>query len=260
MSIYDGLVILILVFGLFLGYQRGFVKQAVDFVVLLITMIIASPLSKLLCKLLYPVLPFFNFSGDAKGLKAINLIVWRLIIYFLLIAIILLIVRRIFIKLKWAAKIRDAIVDANFVSKILGIIMSVPLTIIVLYNVLIIVNVPLINFSLKDESALSKFVLEKTLIVSSENKDLYLSSNYARKQVFSKANTDENFENINAKIANNMVKNNLTTDEMLEELEDKDKLLGTRYTVIDEIEDETGVTSPTGYNTTHEHTTTEYRD
>ena len=86
MSIYDGLVILILVFGLFLGYQRGFLKQTVDFVVLLITMIIASPLSKLLCKLLYPVLPFFNFSGDAKGLKAINLIVWRLIIYFLLIA------------------------------------------------------------------------------------------------------------------------------------------------------------------------------
>lgn len=258
MSIYDGLIILVLLFGIYLGYQRGIIKQVSDFAVLLITMIIASPLSKLLCKLLYPVLPFFNFTGDAKGIKSINLIVWRLIIYFLLIAIILLIVRRVFIKLKISAKIKESMVEAGIVSKILGIIMSVPLTVIVLYNVLIIINVPLINFDVAKESKVADFILEKTLIISSQNEDVYLSSNHARKQVFSKNNTDETYENINNKIINNMLKNNLTTKSVINKLEDKNKLLGTRYTIIDEIEDEAGVTNPTEYNKTRENTT-EYK-
>lgn len=259
MSIYDGIIILVLLFGIYLGYQRGIIKQATDFIVLLITMIIASPLSKLLCnKLLYPVLPFFNFMGDAKGIRSINLIVWRLIIYFLLIAIILLIVRRVFIKLKISAKIKESMVEAGIISKILGIIISIPLTVIVLYNVLIIINVPLINFDVAKESKVADFILEKTLIISSQNEDVYLSSNHARKQVFNKNNTDENYKNINNKIINNMLKNGLTTSDMIEKLEDKDKLVGTRYTIIDEIEDEAGVTNPTEYNKTRENTT-EYK-
>ena len=149
-------------------------------------------------------------------------------------------------------------VEAGIVSKILGIIMSVPLTVIVLYNVLIIINVPLINFDVAKESKVADFILEKTLIISSQNEDVYLSSNYARKQVFSKNNTDETYENINNKIINNMLKNNLTTKSVINKLEDKNKLLGTRYTIIDEIEDEAGVTNPTEYNKTCENTT-EYK-
>ncbi len=250
MSMYDWLIILILVMAFYYGYQRGVIKQLVDFIILLITMIISSPLSKLLCKLLYPVLPFFNLTGEAKGIKSINLIIWRLIIYFILIALILLIVRRVFIKLKLAAKIKESIIEAGPISKIIGALVAVPLAVIILYNVFILINVPIIEFSISEESSISKFILEDAPIISSLNKDVYLSENYARQRVFSSDNTTENYKKVNNEIINNMLENNLTTKEMIKKLKKKNKLVGTKVTILDEIEEETGVTSPTGYNTT----------
>lgn len=260
MSIYDGLLLLILVFFVFLGFQRGFIKQVSDFVVLLISMIIAAPLSKLICNLTYKVLPFFNFMGDAKGLKTLNLILWRLIIYFLIILIIIFIVSRIFAKFKISNKIRESMVEQNIVSKILGAIMSVFLGVIVLYNALMIINTPFIEFNLNKESKVSKFIMEKTLVISSLNKDVYKTSNYAKKIVHSKKNTDKNYKNVNIMIINNMIVNDLVSSDLAIELNDDGKLQGKRKTVIDEIEEETGVTNPTEYNTTHNLTTTEYRD
>lgn len=250
MSIFDGLIILVGLFFVYYGYQNGIIKQVVDLVVLFVSMIIASFLSKLLCGFLYPVLPFFNFSGNSKGLKSLNLIVWRLIVYFLIILIIVLIIKKVFTKLKITAKLKETILEAGLVSKILGGIIGILFGAMVMYNVLTLVNLPFINFDLTSESNVAKVILEKTPVTSLQNKDLYQSSKYARKQVFSSKNTDSNYENINNKIVINMVKNNLIDQEMVTKLEEKNKLLGKRKTIIDEIGEETGVTSPTEYNIT----------
>ena len=245
MSIYDGLIILVLLLLLFLGFQKGIIKQATDFGVLLVLMIISSPLSKLLCNLLYPVLPFLNFSGKVKGIKSINLITWRLVIYFILIAILFFIVRRIFIRLKISRKLKDSEVDAGMVSKLLGIVMAFPFAVLVIYNVLLVVNVPLMSFSIKEESKVAEIVLEKTLIISNLNEDVYLTSNYARNQIYDGKNSEKNYKKVNMKIVNNMINNNLVKSKVVKKLDKKGKLVGTKVTIIDEIEEDVGIDDST---------------
>lgn len=239
MSILDGVLLLIILLILYLGYQRGIIKQASDFIVLLISMLLSSFLSKLLCKLLYPILPFFNFYGDIKGIKSVNLIIWRLIVYIILLVLIILIIRRILIKLKLQNKIKESEVEAGLISKLFGIIMSVFLSIIFLYNLLLVINVPLFNINLK-ESKISNFILEKTIIISKQNEDVYLSENYAKTIIY---DNNDTFEVKNDKILNEMLKDNLVTKNVLLKLEEKGKLVGKTKTIIDEIEEDISVTT-----------------
>ena len=239
MSILDGVLLLIILLILYLGYQRGIIKQASDFIVLLISMLLSSFLSKLLCKLLYPILPFFNFYGDIKGIKSVNLIIWRLIVYIILLVLIILIIRRILIKLKLQNKIKESEVEAGLISKLFGIIMSVFLSIIFLYNLLLVINVPLFNINLK-ESKISNFILEKTIIISKQNEDVYLSENYAKTIIY---DSNDTFEVKNDKILNEMLKDNLVTKNVLLKLEEKGKLVGKTKTIIDEIEEDISVTT-----------------
>lgn len=245
MSIFDVLIIFVILFGMYLGLQRGLVKEATDFGALLVSMIIASPLSKLLCNLLYPVLPFFNFAGGVKGLKALNVILWRIILYLLIIIILLMIIRKILLKLKLSSKISDSIVEAGLISKLLGAIMAFPLMIIFLYNVLIISNVPFISLDITNESVAAKIILEKTLIVSSQNKDVYLSENDASTIINGKYNIDQNYKKANEKIVESLVSNNLISEKTVDKLTKKNKIVGKRKTVVDEIIDETELTNPT---------------
>lgn len=232
-------MLLIILLILYLGYQRGIIKQASDFIVLLISMLLSSFLSKLLCKLLYPILPFFNFYGDIKGIKSVNLIIWRLIVYIILLVLIILIIRRILIKLKLQNKIKESEVEAGLISKLFGIIMSVFLSIIFLYNLLLVINVPLFNINLK-ESKISNFILEKTIIISKQNEDVYLSENYAKTIIY---DNNDTFEVKNDKILNEMLKDNLVTKNVLLKLEEKGKLVGKTKTIIDEIEEDISVTT-----------------
>lgn len=245
MSIFDVLIIFIILFGMYLGLQRGIVKEATDFGALLISMIIAAPLSKLLCNLLYPVLPFFNFIGGTKGLKSLNIILWRLIIYFLIIIILLAIIKNILLKLGLLSKISDSIVEAGLISKILGAVMAFPLMIIFLYNILIIANVPFISLDLVNESEGAKIILEKTPIISSQNRSIYISENYASDIISSKYNTDKNYKKANEKIVKRLISNNLVSEKMVDKLTKKKKIVGKRKTVVDEIIDETELTNPT---------------
>lgn len=248
MSIFDVLIILVILFGMYLGFQRGLIKEVTDFAILLVTMLIASPVSKLLCKLLYSVLPFFNFTGNIKGLKSLNLILWRMIFYFLIIIILLTIVRKVLIKLKLLDKISDSIVEAGLISKILGVVISFPLMILFLYNVLMIVNVPFTSLNITNKSKVAKTILEKTFIVSSQNKDIYFSENDVNDIINSKYNTDQNYKNTNSRIVKSLVSNNLISEKIVDKLTKKGKIVGKRKTMVDEIIDETELTSPTKTN------------
>ena len=131
------------------------------------------------------------------------------------------------------------------VSKLLGIVMAFPFAVLVIYNVLLVVNVPLMSFSIKEESKVAEIVLEKTLIISNLNEDVYLTSNYARNQIYDGKNSEKNYKKVNMKIVNNMINNNLVKSKVVKKLDKKGKLVGTKVTIIDEIEEDVGIDDST---------------
>ena len=245
MSIFDILIIVLILFGMYLGYQRGVVKELSDFAILLFSMIIASPVSKLLCSLLYPVLPFYNFTGSIKGLKSLNIILYRVIFYFLILIILISIIRTVLLKLGLLRKITDTMVEAGIISKLLGLLVAFPLMIVFLYNVMFILNSPFINLDFTNDSKGYKMILEKTLIISKQNERVYLCENDTKKIVNGKYNTDKNYKIANDKILKSSIEHKLISYKNTKKLKDKKKLNGKRKTVVDEIIEETELTNPT---------------
>ena len=235
MSIFDILIIVIILFGMYLGYQRGVIKELSDFGILLFSMLIASPISKLLCSLIYPVLPFFNFTGSIKGLKSLNIILWRLVFYFLILIILISIIRTVLLKLGLLRKISDTMVEAGIISKLLGLVVAFPLMIVFLYNVMFILNLPFINLDFTNDSKVYKMILEKTIIISKQNERVYLCENDTKKIVNGKYNTDKNYKVADDKILKSSIEHKLISYKNVKKLNDKKKLNGKRKTVIDEI-------------------------
>lgn len=235
MSIFDILIIVIILFGMYLGYQRGVIKELSDFGILLFSMLIASPISKLLCSLLYPVLPFFNFIGSIKGLKSLNIILWRLVFYFLILIILISIIRTVLLKIGLLRKISDTMVEAGIISKLLGLVVAFPLMIVFLYNVMFILNLPFINLDFTNDSKVYKMILEKTIIISKQNERVYLCENDTKKIVNGKYNTDKNYKVADDKILKSSIEHKLISYKNVKKLNDKKKLNGKRKTVIDEI-------------------------
>ena len=200
MGYVDILVCFILILGVYLGYQRGIFKELGDFLSLLIVMLLSYPVALGLSKLLYKVLPFFNFSGKVKGIKAVNIILWRVIIYLIVLFFLLAVIDRILIKTGIKEKITDSSVEAGIISKLLGSLLSIPLVILFLYNIALLLNVPNMKINEFDTSKSKKIILEKTLVISKLNEGIYYSEEYANRLIYSKYNTNKTFKLVNKKI------------------------------------------------------------
>lgn len=248
MGYVDILVCFILILGVYLGFQRGIFKELGDFLSLFIAMLLSYPASLGLSKLLYKVLPFFNFSGKVKGIKAVNIILWRVIIYLVVLFFLLAVIDRILIKTGIKEKITDSSVEASVVSKILGALFSMPLVILFLYNVALLVNVPNIKIKEFDNSKSKKIILEKTLVISKLNERIYYSEEYAKRLIYSKYNTSKTFKLVNKNIINNTITNKLISRSSAKNI--NKKLYGTKVTVMDEIISDTELTNPTSTTTT----------
>lgn len=248
MGYVDILVCFILIIGIYLGYQRGIFKELGDFLSLLMAMLLSYPASLGLSKLLYKVLPFFNFSCKVKGIKAVNIILWRVIIYLIVLFFLLAVIDRILIKTGIKEKITDSSVEAGIISKLLGSLLSIPLVILFLYNIALLANVPNMKINEFATSKSKKIILEKTLIISKLNEGIYYSEEYANRLIYSKYNTNKTFKLVNKKIIDNTITNKLISRSSAKKI--NKKLYGTKVTVMDEIISDTELTNPTNTTTT----------
>lgn len=248
MGIIDILIIVVLIFGIYLGYRNALFKELSDLVILFISSIVSGLISRLLFNGLYKFLPFFNFSGDAKGLKSINIIFWQLILYVIILFIVILIIKKIYVKTGIEEKIKDTMVESNIITRLLGLIVSPLLMIVLMFNVILVLLTPNFNLEIVNNSKGASIIMEKTPILSSQNNKIYANEKYIIKRINKSDNKDSNYKKVNNDIINNMVSTTLISKEKINILSKKNKLVGKRKTVIDEIIDETDVTNPTSKN------------
>ena len=228
MGVFDVVIVLIIIFGIYIGYQHCIVKQLVDLVILFASSFVAATLSKILGDALYGVLPFFNFTGKAQGFKSINIILWRLLIYIFLIIIIIAIIKKIMILIKVSEKISDTMVESNFISRVLGAVCAVPLMILFMFNVLMVLLLPNVNLTFVNNSKFSTMILEKMPVLSAKSSSIYESEKKIMKRINEEDNTKENLEQVNEDIIQILLDSDAVSDEKIEKLREDNRLLGTR--------------------------------
>ena len=98
MNIIDVLIILLILFGGFVGLKRGFTKELLSFVGFVLILVIAFILKNPISSFLYENLPFFGFSGSFKGITVLNILIYEVIAFLIVFSILMIIFKVLVLK------------------------------------------------------------------------------------------------------------------------------------------------------------------
>lgn len=236
MTLVDVLIIIGLLIGVYQGYKSGALKYIVDLIILFISMVISSFLSPLISNFLYRYLPFFNLISDAKGLKAINIIIYRVLIYIVIMLVFVKIFKTILRKLNLEEKIMDSVVASNLLGRIIGSVLGLPFAFLVLHSVLLVAYIPLANID--NESNFAERIIYNVPLVSKNNRNVYDSELEVKELLSSDLNNEDGFTELNEEILNVLINNEIIKEENAEILQEKDKLTGDKKdlnSLLDEL-------------------------
>ncbi len=224
MSIVDALIILmILVFGA-KGFKNGVFKQLVTTVGFVIVVILAFYLKNPIAEFLSLHLPFFTFGGTFANVASINIILYQLI-SFILVIVVLEAILNILIKFTGILeKILKFTIILGIPSKILGFIVGIVEGFIVTFLILFFLRQPGFNLKIFDDSKLTNPILKSTPVLSqvagnfvNTFQDLYeLGNDYYEQQM------DEN--TLNLKSIEVMLKHKIITPDYIVKLVDAHKI------------------------------------
>ena len=223
MGIVDILIIIfILSFGI-LGSKRGFFKQTVTTVGSILVFVLAYYFKDGVANFLTFNLPFFNFKGEILGLTSLNIIMYQLIA-FLLMVLIFSGILAVIIKITGIfEKILRLTIVLGIPSKILGFILGLVEGYVITYIILFILMLPILKIDIIDNSSFARPILKSSPVISNivgTTKDTCLSI-YDLVNDYSK---DKDKDKFNKEAIRIMLSNNIITKSYVEELINKGKL------------------------------------
>ena len=202
LNIFDVGIILLLIMFLIVGFKNGVIREAFALIGIIAVFILSFVFKGLLGNLMCIILPFFKLSGVIEGFSVINILIYQIIAFMLVFAI-LLTIYEIFLKIsKFIQKLVNLTIILILPSKLLGAVVSLIKGVIVLFAVFIVLMIPLKNSELFTGSTMVNQILYKTPILSQS------SNNYI--------NTVEEIYNLAEKVSNKEISRNAANLELLD--------------------------------------------
>lgn len=202
LNIFDLGIILLLIMFLIVGFKNGVIREAFALIGIIAVFILSFVFKGLLGNLMCIILPFFKLSGVIEGFSVINILIYQIIAFMLVFAI-LLTIYEIFLKIsKFIQKLVNLTIILILPSKLLGAVVSLIKGVIVLFAVFIVLMIPLKNSELFTGSTMVNQILYKTPILSQS------SNNYI--------NTVEEIYNLAEKVSNKKISTNAANLELLD--------------------------------------------
>lgn len=223
MNIIDAIAILIILACTALGFKRGFTKQLISFLGFFIIVIAAFILKNPISQILYENLPFFSFGGLFKGITALNIILYEIIAFFIVVALLTLVFKVLLFASSIFEKLLNMTIILGFPSKILGMIVGAIEGFVWAFIFLYIVSLPLFNFKEASSSKLMGPILKNTPILSSFTKD-FKNALDEFSELKEDYQEDGNKEEFNYDTLNVLLKYKIITVDSAEKLNEKGKL------------------------------------
>lgn len=166
MNIVDAIIILLILACGVTGFKRGVLKQTVSTVGFIIVVILAFYLKNPIAEFLSLHLPFFTFGGNLANVASINIILYQLI-SFILVIMVLEVVLSILIKVTGVIeKILKFTIILGIPSKVLGFIVGIVEGFIISFIILFFLRQPGFNLKIFDGSKLTNPILNSTPVLS----------------------------------------------------------------------------------------------
>ena len=217
----------VIIFGLILGGRAGALNGVFKQTTLLIGTILCFVLSWLLkdfiANFLSYTLPFFNFAGPFEGLTSLNIVMYQLIAFLILMALFTSVLVVLLKITGGFEKFLKFTVLLGIPSKILGFIVGVLEAYVILFAILFFVNQPALNFDVVNESHFKDPILTSSPGLSNMVGDMndaindiyYITKDYHYSQ---------NSNTFNKRVVNSLLEHNVIDDEYLSELRTRGKI------------------------------------
>lgn len=233
MDVIDIGIIFVIIIGILIGLKRGFTKQIVSSLGVIVSIILAFIFKNKISVLLYCNFPFFSFGGILKGATILNILVYELISFLIIFAVLMMIFRILSILTTFLESALTATFVFGIPSKILGAILGAVEGYILAFVLLFVLTLPVFSFNdyIMKHSKFADNMLLDTPILSSYTKDtIDIVSEFADlKEQYKKSENDMQF-NRNTLIL--FLKYKIVTVESIDTLVEKDKL---KIDAIEEI-------------------------
>lgn len=222
MGIIDIIVILVILGFALTGFKRGVLKELVIFVGTILMIILAFKLKNVLGDLMVKYLPFLNITNWGQG-SALNVIVYQ-VISFILVMIIFDAIFNIIVNItNLFEKLLKATVVLGFFSKIGGFIVGLIEGYCMVFVLLFIVNLPIFTINIKDNSKFAVDILNSSPVFANYAKDTVK----ACEDVYNISVSGVGFDERQNRLVDTILKNNITSPEVLQDVLDQGKLKGT---------------------------------
>ena len=165
----DLIIILLIIFGGIIGFSRGFIKQGVMTVGLILVFILSYMLKNPISEYMYEHLPFFSIDLVVKNSTVINILIYELLAFaitFSILEVIFIILIKISSVIEGLIKVTQILIIP---SKVLGTVLGIIEYYLLVFIILFILSFPTFNFNNKKmftESQIRPIILKNTVIVS----------------------------------------------------------------------------------------------
>lgn len=222
MNVADIVILIAIAMGAVLGFKQGVIKKTTDFVGSVVILVLAFYLKNDLSVIMYENLPFFSFGGIIKGVEAINILLYEILAFIIVFAVLYFLLKVLLTITGLIEKILKATVILSIPSKILGIIVGAVQYYVYVFVILVILTLPIIDIPYVRESKLANFMLNKTPVLSSISSEMVDIYDNVYKIVKDKNNKTN--EELNTEIVKFLVEKNAVSKDSMKKLVDKNKL------------------------------------
>ncbi len=173
MNIIDIAIILIIACYIVIGAKRGFSKEIVSFLGFYVMVIVAFVFRTPLATLMYEHLPFIPFGGIFKGLAVLNIILYEILAFVILLSILLVVLHFLIFATSIFEKMLNATIILGIPSKILGGIIGIVEGFVWSFILVYVLSLPVFQLKAVNESKLSSILLQHTPVLSEKTKSFH---------------------------------------------------------------------------------------
>lgn len=224
MKIVDIVILIIILLGTVIGFKRGFTRSLVSALGFIVIAILAYFLKNPLSILLYENLPFFKFGGILKGVTVLNIALYELLAFVMVLAILGVALKILMVATSLFEKILKMTIILGIPSKIMGAVVGALEAFVIVFISLYALSLPIFNISIVNDSNWKDTILNKTPILSAFSKDtMQVIDEFASIKEKYKDN-NKNAEEFNKEVLDLFLKYDVVKVSSIDKLVEKEKL------------------------------------
>ena len=223
MTVVDYIIILALLFGGVAGAKNGFFKQSVVLIGTILCFMLAWIFKNPLADLLSFALPFWNFAGPFEGLTSLNIVLYQLLAFMLLLILITSVLAVVVKVTGLFEKILKMTIILGIPSKILGFFVGVIEAYIIVFAVLFFLHQPALNIGVVEDSKFEHAILNSSPGLSNivSNMNDSINDTYEIHKTYQE---NKNKDEFNRSVIDTLLEHNVINEEYVDKLVEKGKI------------------------------------